>query len=158
MSKAKDLLNELLVNVFNYITNIENVALKQMGVKLSVNEVHILEAIVNTSYPSMSNVANKLLITPGTLTTATDKLVNKGYLRRYQEENDRRRVFLKLTDKGYEVIKIHNIFHDEMIEHIIQDMEIIDDGELLVMLDKLVKYFRDKYDKRLNDLRGTKEV
>ena len=110
MSQVKDLLNDLLVTVFNYITNIEGVALKQMGVKISMNEVHIIEAIKETEVPIMTNVANRLLITTGSLTTAINKLVQKGYVIRCQEENDRRKVLLELTDKGEEVIKIHDVF------------------------------------------------
>jgi DNA-binding MarR family transcriptional regulator len=114
-----------------------------------MNEVHIIEAIKNTEIPTMSNVANRLLITSGTLTTAINKLVIKGYVSRHQEENDRRKVFLKLTELGFEVIKIHDLFHNEMIENAIKDMNIIEDSELLMTLENLVVYFQNKYEERI---------
>lgn len=154
MSKTKDLLNELLVNLFNHITNIENIALKQMGVKLSINEVHILEAIKNTEIPTMTNVATRLLITVGTLTTSIDRLVTKGFVIRYQEESDRRKVLLRLTSRGEEIIKLHDVFHNEMIENAIKDFNINDDSQLLTTLENLANYFKDKYHERVSDLKN----
>lgn len=154
MSKAKDILNDLLVTVFNYITNIEAVSLKQMGVELSMNEVHILEAIKDTDVPIMTNVASKLLITTGTLTTAINTLVQKGYVERYQEENDRRKVLLKLTSKGDDVIHLHDVFHNEMIENAIKDMNISEDSDLIPMLENLSTYFHNMYLKRCQKKQG----
>lgn len=44
MSEAKEMINELLVDIFNRILAIESVELKKQGVKISMNEVHVLEA------------------------------------------------------------------------------------------------------------------
>ena len=60
MSEAKILINELLVDIFNRILAIENEELKQAGVTLSMNEVHVLEAIQFVNEPSMSFVAQNL--------------------------------------------------------------------------------------------------
>jgi len=150
MSRVKDSLNELLVNVFNYILNIESLNLKNQGVRLSMNEVHILEAIYNTDPPIMTNVANRLLITVGTLTTAIDRLVDKGYVERYQSEEDRRKVYLKLTEKGLKTKAIHDSFHNDMIENVIKDMHIDENSELIIALENIQKYFRDKYHERIN--------
>ncbi|HHU55535.1 MAG TPA: MarR family transcriptional regulator [Acholeplasmataceae bacterium] len=150
MLKAKDILNELLVNIFNYILNIESLNLKKQGVRLSMNEVHILEAIYNTDPPIMTNVARKLLITVGTLTTAIDRLVEKGYVERYQNEDDRRRVYLRLTEKGLKTKEIHDAFHEDMIENVIKDLKIDENTELLIALENIQNYFRDKYYARIN--------
>lgn len=150
MSKVKDLLNELLVTAFNYITNIEGSTIKQMGVNLSMNEVHIIEAIKETKIPTMTNVANRLLITVGSLTTAIDKLVQKGYVIRLPEENDRRKVILQLSPKSEEVIKIHSLFHNEMIDNAIKDLKITDDSDLIPLFENLVTYFHHKYEECVN--------
>lgn len=95
MNKAKALINELLVEVFNHILSIEEDILESKGIKLSMNEIHILEAIRNSDEPIMTNLAKKLRITTGTLTASIDRLVNKKYVVRYQEETDRRKVLVK---------------------------------------------------------------
>ena len=63
MKKTQALINELLVDVFNHILSIEEAELIKAGIKLSINEVHILEAVKNPEYPTMTNIAKKLRIT-----------------------------------------------------------------------------------------------
>lgn len=148
MPKAKEVLNELLVDVFNHIVSLEGVSLRKMGVKLSMTEVHILEAIDSTNIPTMTNIANKLIVTVGTLTTSVDKLVYKGYVERYNDMKDRRKVLLRLTEKSEEIIVFHNKFHNEMIENVILDMGLKDDDQLIIVLDNLKDYFRSKYNEK----------
>lgn len=156
MSVVKEALNELLVNVFNYITNIEELNLKSKGVNVSMTEVHIIEAINNTPVPMMTNVATRLLITTGTLTTAINSLVRKGYVIREQSEEDRRKVFLRLTEKGKEVNKLHDAFHDDMVENTIRDLQIEEDSELIKALENIKVYFRAKYEDRIERLKITR--
>ena len=79
MEVAKKMINELLVDVFNHILSIEGAQLRRKGVKLSMNEVHVLEAITKAEIPTMTNVAKRLRVTVGTLTTSINRLVEKGY-------------------------------------------------------------------------------
>lgn len=145
MSKTKELINELLVKVFNNILSIEEANLRDQGIELSMNEVHILEAINNSTEPSMSNVAKALRITTGTLTTSISRLVLKKYVVRYTDLEDRRKVLVKLTDEAYEVLRIHNDFHNQMIEAMIQEMKIDEDEVLIKSLENIVKFFKLKY-------------
>ena len=146
MAKAKEVLDELLVNVFNRINTIEGITLKKRGVKLSITEIHILDAIAKCEEATMSNVAKKLLVTVGSLTIAVDTLVNKGLVVRGSSENDRRKVILILTDKATEPLKVHSEFHDEMITKVISDMNLTDDSELINSLENLMVYFREKHE------------
>ena len=50
MNKTKRTLNELLVHIFNYILAIEEKNLKDRGLPLSMNDVHILECIQRQQY------------------------------------------------------------------------------------------------------------
>ena len=146
MAKAREVLDELLVNVFNRINTIEGITLKKRGVKLSITEIHILDAIAKCEEATMSNVAKKLLVTVGSLTIAVDTLVNKGLVVRGSSENDRRKVILILTDKATEPLKVHSEFHDEMITKVISDMNLTNDSELINSLENLMVYFREKHE------------
>ncbi|PAT02046.1 MarR family transcriptional regulator [Candidatus Izimaplasma bacterium ZiA1] len=145
MNSPKKVINDLLVEVFNHILSIEGSTLKSRGVTLSMNEVHVLEAIEKTLEPTMSNIARRLRVTVGTLTTAMNRLVQKGYCTRYSELEDRRKVLIKLTDKAYDVLKIHNVFHDEMIDAVFADMQLEKDQVLLQSLENISDYFKNKY-------------
>lgn len=145
MDTPKDIINDLLVEVFNNILSIENQSLKQSGIKLSMSEVHVLEAIEKTDEPSMTNLAKRLRVTVGTLTTAMNKLVEKGYAQRYRDKEDKRKVLIRLTDKCDAVLRVHNQFHDEMISSIIEDMKLDRDDVLITSLTNIRDYFKQKY-------------
>jgi DNA-binding MarR family transcriptional regulator len=142
---AKEVINELLVDVFNHILSIEAEVLRQHGVKLSMTEVHVLEAIKNTAEPTMGNVANKLRITMGTLTTSINVLVRKNYVNRFRDENDRRKVFLELKESAKEVLKIHDEFHEEMVSSLLKDLDLEKDEILLKSLENISNYFKQRY-------------
>jgi len=145
MESPKKVINELLVEVFNNILNIEGQTLRERGIKLSMNEVHVLEAIKKTEVPTMTNIARRLRITVGTLTTSTNRLVEKGFAKRHREEEDKRKVIVSLTDSAIDVLAIHDKFHDEMLDAVFADMNLEEDELLLQSLENLSEYFKNKY-------------
>lgn len=145
MVSAKEVINELLVDVFNHILSIEAEVLRERGVKLSMTEVHVLEAIKNTSEPTMGNVASKLRITMGTLTTSINVLVRKNFVNRYRDENDRRKVYLELKESAKEVLRIHDEFHEEMVSSLLKDLDLEKDEILLKSLENISNYFKQRY-------------
>ena len=144
MDTPKEVLNELLVEVFNHILSIEGQTLKARGVRLSMNEIHVIEAIKKTKDPTMTHLAKRLRVTVGTLTTAMNRLVEKGFCTRYREE-DKRKVLIALTNKAIEALEIHDHFHDEMIDAVIRDMNLDEDEALLQSLKNISTYFKNKY-------------
>ena len=145
MSDPKKVINELLVEVFNHILSIEGSKLKERGIKISMNEMHVLEAVKKTRDPSMSNIAGRLRVTVGTLTTSINRLVEKGYATRKRDDEDKRKVMISLTDKALNSLKIHDQFHEEMLDALFSDMNIEEDEVLLQSLENLSLYFKNKY-------------
>lgn len=145
MSNTRHTLNELLVGLFNYILYIEERNLKRCGVALSMNDVHILENIEKASDNTMSHIAGRLMVTQGTLTTNVAKLINKGYVVRYKDENDKRIVRLKITEKAKDVLKIHDDFHANMIDKAIGDLGLDQNEVLNESLENILAYFREEY-------------
>ncbi|MCH4286123.1 MULTISPECIES: MarR family winged helix-turn-helix transcriptional regulator [Bacillota] len=145
MDDTRHTLNELLVDLFNYILLIEEKNLRDQGVKLSMTEVHILEAIQKSESNMMSAIAKRLMVTQGTLTVSTSKLVKKGYVERVKDEKDKRIVRLTLTDKAESIMQIHNQFHEAMIEKLLNELELDKEEELINSLKNLMKFFKEKY-------------
>lgn len=52
-----------------------------------------------------AELAEVLQITPGAITGASDKLVSEGYAERKGTKEDRRVVYLEITDKGNQLIE-----------------------------------------------------
>lgn len=146
MGNTEILLNKLLVQLFNDILHIEEKSLKQTDYKdVSMTEIHTIEAIGLEGGRTMGEVAYDLRITVGTLTTAINKLIKKGYVERKRIEEDRRVVLVSLTDAGKDVYKKHYVFHEEMVKSMTglftsQEKEVI-----TVALEKLNVFFEDKY-------------
>ena len=142
MTEAKVLVNELLVDIFNRILAIEGEELKAVGVKLSMNEVHVLEAVSLLPEPSMSAIAKKLGITVGSATTAINTLVQKGYVSRRSFDEDRRKVLVDLEAPAQSVLDVHREFHERMIDAIFRDLGVAEDEVLIASLEKVASYFR----------------
>lgn len=137
-------INELLVSVYDDIGVIESKSLKSGALKdLSITEIHTIEAIGLSGKKSMSEIAEELEITTGTLTTAVDKLIKKGYAERNRSEIDRRIVYIALTKKGKLAYKIHDGFHYKMVKSVINDLTEEEGQTLIKGLNKLNKFLKD---------------
>lgn len=146
MEKAISVINELLVETFNDILTIEQNALHSGTLNdISVTEVHTIEAIGTHNPRTMSEVAKELGITVGTLTTAINNLVKKGYVERKRSEQDRRMVMIELTRKGKIAYRMHYKFHSEMVKASIEGLTEEEEEVLVKSLEKLNFFFREKY-------------
>lgn len=155
MNNIYGTLNELLVNLFNDILQIEEDALKiDEFNNLSITEIHVLEAIGSDDSRNMSSVARDLDITIGTLTIAINNLVRKAYVDRVRCDKDRRIVLISLTDKGKEVYRHHEQFHEEMINTTISRLSDEEMKVLISALGNINSYFKEKY----NLKRGISEI
>lgn len=139
---GKDVLNDLFVELFNHILYLEEQNIQRKGIELTMNEVHTLEAISNESNPTMGNVARRLMITIGTLTTAIKKLEAKGYVKRSKDENDGRIVRITLTSHAIEVLQEHEHFHVNMIDDVLQFLNDDEQDALISSLTKIKEYFK----------------
>ncbi|MDF9824702.1 DNA-binding MarR family transcriptional regulator [Breznakia sp. PF5-3] len=143
-------LNELLVGLFNYILYIEERNLKDKGVDLSMNEVHIIENIEKGSDNSMSHLAGRMMVTQGTLTTNVAKLIKKGYVEKYRDEKDKRVFRLVLTEKAKPILSIHEDFHHNLIDKAIGDLGLDENIVLNQTLEGILAYFREEYRNKAN--------
>lgn len=130
-------INDTLVNLFNEIWELEKEAIITEEFKdITNNDMHIIEAIGLSGENTMSSVAKKLKITAGSLTTAVNALVRKAYVKRERSEEDRRVVYIALTEKGEKAFYHHEQFHRQMTNAVIEKL---DDEEI----DALVKMLKD---------------
>lgn len=139
-------INRTLVEVYDDIINIEEYSIKQ-GVfsDLSITEIHTVEAVGLYGTKTMSEIAAILEITMGTLTTAVDKLIKKGYLERSRSNTDRRIVNVGLTNRGKLAYRIHEKFHMDMVQSIVSDFNEEEEEILLNALRKLNKHLKEIY-------------
>ena len=132
MENAYATINNILVNLINEIWELEEKAIITEEFKdLTNNDMHVIEAIGLGDGNNMSSIAKKLNITVGSLTTAMNSLVNKKYVERRRSEEDRRVVFVKLTDRGVKAYRHHEDYHRQMTRAILDKL---DDHFILIVI------------------------
>jgi len=142
---SRKIINDIIVELFKNIL-IEERSLRNRGIRdLSMTEIHTIEAIGKGSYKTMSEIAEALNITMGTLTISINRLESKDYVYRSKDPNDRRVVLASLTKKGELVDKIHKNFHDEMIDHVMVDLKLDEDQALINALKNINEFFLKEY-------------
>lgn len=145
MQNTVKVVNTLLVELFNEILTVEKTALQESAFKdLSITEMHVLEAIGMTSR-TMTDVAEQIGVTVGTLTTSINRLVKKEYVIRNRSKDDRRFVEIELSHKGKLAHRIHEAFHAEMVHYMIEELSNEDHEVLIESLRRVSDFFRAKY-------------
>ena len=98
--------------------------LKEYGiVDVTPNEVKVLYIIGISNIKSMSEIAEKLRITQGTLSITVGSLVKKGYVIRTRHKQDRRIIILYLTKKSLNVIKHYGMFYYRLLDELINSLD-----------------------------------
>ncbi len=141
-------LNEILVKLFRNINAIEENALKKGEYKdVTVNDMHVMEAIGKGEPKNMTAVAKSLSVTTGTLTISVNSLVKKGMVERVRSEEDRRVVLVSLSKKGIAAYEHHQLFHKKMVDAVVEQLTEEEKDVLLKALGNLSRYFQKKVDR-----------
>ena len=129
--------------LFNEILDVEHKALITGRFKeISINDMHIIDAIGIKESKNMSAVAKMMSVTVGTLTTAINNLVKKGYVTRIRSAEDKRVVLLALTEKGIAAYNTHAAFHKKMVQTVMEGLSSEELDVLARALEKVRGYFR----------------
>lgn len=136
-------LNDVLVNLFRDIMELEEQAIiTQEYQDITNNDMHVIEAIGVGEPKNMSTIAKLLSVTVGTLTIAMNSLVKKGYVIRERGKEDRREVYISLSEKGLRAYRHHEEFHRQMIEAVLENLTEDETESLVKALAKLERWFR----------------
>lgn len=139
------ILNEILVRLFRDIMDIEEKAIITSEFRdITNNDMHVIEAIGTGEPKNMTTIARELSVTVGTLTISMNSLVKKGYVVRERGQEDRRVVYISLSDKGRKAFEHHAMFHKEMIENVAEKLNHEEMEILIQALTKLDRWFRKK--------------
>ena len=131
MDDAYKMINQTLVSLINEIWELEEKAIITDEFKdLTNNDMHVIEAVGLGDGNNMSSIARKLNITVGSLTTAMNSLVKKGYIRKIQSPSDRREFHLEVTQKYIDYYNISSNYMSEVMDRIMARFSPEDCGKL----------------------------
>lgn len=111
-------------------------------IDVTPNEVKVLYIIGISNTKSMSDIANELKITKGTLSITINSLVKKGYVIRTRHKQDRRVIIVYLTKKSLSIVRHYGKFYSALIQTLIHEEDsakVIVLGEILSKLNKIIE-------------------
>lgn len=136
-------INNLWVDLFNEVMELEEKAIITEEFKdITNNDMHIIEAVGLGEGNNMSTIAQKLKVTPGSLTTSMNQLVQKNYVIRTRSHKDRRVVNISLTEKGEAAYYHHKEFHEQMTRAALASLQDEEVPVLVRSLSSLTKFFK----------------
>lgn len=103
---------------------------------LSITEFSVLEVLFFQGKQTIQQIANRILISSGSMTYVIDKLEQKGIIKRNDCNEDRRVIHITLTAEGMEIMEKIMPEHQEMIHYIFGSLT---EDESQVMVDCLKK-------------------
>ena len=138
-------INQFLVEVFDQILRREEEVLTAEYPKLSLREIHLIDAVCRAADHGVDNRATAIAaaqgVTAGTLTSAVNLLERKGYVERQRDEHDRRAVRILPTPLAWEAEAAHRNFHRQMVEQVLAELTAAEADVLVATLGKLARFF-----------------
>ncbi|MBS5949771.1 MAG: MarR family transcriptional regulator [Clostridium sp.] len=103
---------------------------------LNVSEFGVLEMLYHKGDQPVQKVAEKILVTSGTITYVINKLEKKGFVIRRKCNKDKRVYYVSLTEKGKDYIS--HIFpkHKDFLDNLFKDL---DEESKIKTLDNLIQ-------------------
>lgn len=82
-------------------------------------DITILDIMGDTEYITAREISNRLKVPKSTIVTAVARLVKRGYIKREQNQEDRRKMLLKLTDLGIKANDEHQEYENIILETLV---------------------------------------
>lgn len=104
---------------------------------LNISEFGVLEMLYHKGDQSVQKIAEKILVTSGTITYVINKLENKNLVVRRKCEKDKRIFYVSLTEEGNKLISEVFKNHKEFLDNLLMDMDENSKKDLLSNLIKM---------------------
>jgi MarR family transcriptional regulator, 2-MHQ and catechol-resistance regulon repressor len=108
-------------------------------VGLCASDFGILETLLHKGPLPVNTLGRKLLLTTGSITTAVDRLANRGLVERKGDPGDRRVRLVALTPKGRQLIRPAFARHQDDLEKVVSVLTREERATLVALLRKLGK-------------------
>jgi len=83
---------------------------------LKSSEVHCIEYIGSNADSNVTQLAEAFYMTKGAISKLTNKLIKKGFIENYQMQDNKQKIYFRLTPQGQAIYEIHEKMHKEFSE------------------------------------------
>lgn len=116
---------DLLMLIHNKLLNPNEVV---KGSIIPPSHMKVIFYLSNKKTMSVSNVAKCLDISKPNMTPIIDKLINEGFVHRYTDPNDRRKINIELTEKAHAFINEKKV---EMKSNLLHRISALEEEDLI---------------------------
>lgn len=138
MSENITPLEQIVEKISALMASLESQAFQQGDfAELSMRQMHYLETIVRLGQPSFGELAEALQITRPSVTAIVNKLAEKGFVRKLQDNDDRRSFHILLTEKGRRFSQVHAGMHRQIAYALVARLNPAEVEQLTALLNKV---------------------
>lgn len=109
----------------------------------SLSDFALLEILLHKGPQPVNEIGRRVFLTSGSITTAVDRAVKRGWVERRPCEHDRRVVNVHLTEAGRDVISEAFPRHVEALEQAVGGLDAKERADLVGLLKKLGHHAAD---------------
>ncbi|MBI4909186.1 MAG: MarR family transcriptional regulator [Acidobacteria bacterium] len=106
---------------------------------MCLSDFAVLEALLHVGPQPVNELGRKVLLTSGSITTAVDRLAERGLVRRVGHPSDRRTRIVSLTSEGRSLIRAQFATHAHDLERAMHGLTATERRTLFGLLRKLEK-------------------
>lgn len=124
------------------------------GEELYMREAHFVLAIGPGNVLTMTELTEKLEVTPGAVSQLAKRMEEKGFVQRIPAKEDRRINEITLTEKGEQLYHLHRKFDQEQYREFARRLQEYSDEELEFLMQfeqKIESIFREVVENDKND-------
>ncbi|HQN27161.1 MAG TPA: MarR family transcriptional regulator [Mesotoga sp.] len=140
MASVKEKLTTIVERLSTLMAEQEERALNSgESSRLTVRQMYYLNVIAKMDRPTVSQIADLLSVTKPTVTITVRGLIEEGYLKRIQSEEDRRVFWLELTNRGQKIIQACRKIHRDFSHRILEILDTREAQELTRIFEKILR-------------------
>ncbi|MCI1579802.1 MAG: MarR family transcriptional regulator [Clostridium beijerinckii] len=142
-----DIVNEIIFSLKKIQENNE-IDVPNIKNKLTFSQIHCIAAIEYIEDANITKLSQELGMTTGAITKMCKKLLNEGYVSKYQKEGNNKEVYYDLTELGLNVSEIHKKIHEKSYnkkKHIIEQYNDEEKAIILRFLDDMNSVTKDTF-------------
>ena len=104
----------------------------------TTRQLEYVDAIHRLGNPNLGEIAQALKLSKPSVTAIVEKLAGKGYIQKFQSDEDRRSFHVHLSAKGKKLVQMHNDTHQKIADLFRQNLDEKDLKALVTILNKMV--------------------
>jgi len=130
---------ELIEIITELIADLESQFIKKYQEQgFTARQIAYIDTINMLGNPNLGEIAEALKLSKPSVTAIVDKLAKKGYINKFQSDEDRRSFHVHLSAKGKNLVKMHGETHNKIVDMLQNNLDRKDLKNLVTILNKVV--------------------